>query len=85
VRGGSGGARFGTAGAGTMGSAPRRSQRTACGWTNREDIGIPTSVAGLRAPQAGKEKSAVREPTWSSGSAQDSGAGAGASHRAAGR
>ena len=44
-----------------MGSAPRRSQRTAC-WTNRRNIGIPTSVAHLRAPQTGKEKSAVRGP-----------------------
>jgi len=68
---------------GTMSSAPRRSQRTECGWTNRKDIGIPTSVAGLRAPETGKEKSAVREPTWSSGSAQDCGAGAGAVHQAA--
>ena len=62
---------------GTMRVAPRRSQRASCGWTNRKDTGIPISVAGLRAPQTGKEKSAVREPTWSSGSAQDSGTGAG--------
>ena len=63
---------------GTMSAAPRRSARTACGWTNRKDIGIPTSVVGLRAPLTGKENGAVREPPWSSGSAQDGAAGAGA-------
>lgn len=61
-----------------MVEAPRRSQRTPCGWTNKRDIGIPISAAGLRASLARKEKGAVREPTWSSGSAQDGAAGAGA-------
>jgi hypothetical protein len=52
-----------------------------CGWTNTSDIGIPTSAAGPRAPDPGKGKSVVREPTWSPGSAQDSATGVGATFR----
>ena len=62
----------------TMVQAPRRFQRSECGWTNTKDIGISTSAAGPRAPDMGKRKSVVREPTWSSGSAQDGATGAGA-------
>lgn len=61
-----------------MSQAPRRPQRLIRGWTNIPDIGIPTSAAGLRASVTGKEKGVVREPTWSSGSALDGAAGAGA-------
>jgi hypothetical protein len=65
----------------TMKEAPRRFQRCQCGWTNTKDIGIPTTAAGPRAPDQGKGKSVVREPTWSSGSAQDGATGAGATLR----